>query len=44
MRQMLDLERDVKGATPEIMARALLEPLGPRLGAKAVVRDKIAVQ
>ena len=36
---MLDPERDLKGATPETLARALLRP---RKGAKAGIRNKVA--
>ena len=34
VRAMLDPKRDLAGATPEALARALLRPLGPRPGAK----------
>ena len=41
-RPMLDPERDLKGATPETLARALFrrtEPLRPGAGRKPVVGD-----
>ena len=44
---VLDPERDLKGATPETLARALfrrIEPLRPRPTGKAVVSDKVAVE
>ena len=41
---MLDPKRDLAGATPETLARALFRPLGPRRRAKAVVRDKVSVE
>lgn len=47
MRPMLDPERDLKGATPEKLARALFrrtEPLRPRPGVEPVARDEIAVE
>ena len=44
MKPMLDPKRDLKGATPEKLARALLRPLGPRPRAKAVVSGQVAVQ
>jgi len=44
VKPMLDPKRDLAGATPEKLARALLRPLGPRPGAKAVVCDKIPVE
>ncbi len=47
MKPMLDPDRDLKGATPEKLARALLrrvEPLRPRTGSKAVGRDKVAAK
>ena len=46
MRPMLDPKRDLAGATPETLARALLKQpnLGPRPTGKAVVRDKVAVK
>ena len=43
---MLDPKRDLAGATPETLARALLrrvEPLRPRPGREAVVRDELPV-
>ena len=47
MKPMLDPERDLKGATPETLARALFRrivPLcPPRPRRKAVVRDKAVV-
>lgn len=43
---MLDPKRDLAGATPEKLARALLRNrnLRPRTGSKAVVRDEVAVK
>ena len=40
MKPMLDPEKDLKGATPETLARALL----PRTGVKPVVRDQISAK
>ena len=37
----LDPEKDLKGATPETLARALLRP---RLGGKPVVRNQSSVE
>ena len=41
MRPVIDPKRDLKGATPEKLARALLKQpnLGPRPTGKAVIRD-----
>lgn len=42
MRPMLDPKRDLEGATPETLARALLrrvEPLRPRAARQPVVGD-----
>ena len=44
MKPMIDRERDLKGATPEKLARALLRPLRPRGGTQAVVSDKVSVE
>ena len=47
MRPMLDLARDLAGATPETLARALfrrVEPLRPRPGGEAVIGDEVAVE
>ena len=47
MRPMLDPERDLKGATPETLARALfrrVEPLRPRAARQPVVSDQVAVE
>ena len=44
MKPMLDPERDLRGATPEKLARALLRPLRPRPARKSVVLDQVAVQ
>lgn len=38
---MLDPKRDLAGATPETLARALLRP---RVGGKPVVRDEVPVE
>ena len=41
MRQpMLDPKRDLAGATPETLARALFRPLRPRAGEEPVVIDE----
>ena len=43
---MLDPKRDLAGATPETLARALLrrvEPLRPRPGVEAVIGDEAPV-
>ena len=45
MKPVLDPERDLVGATPEKLARALFrrsEPLRPRPGGKAVGGDEVA--
>ena len=44
MRPMLDPKRDLAGATPEKLARALFRPLprGPRPGGQAVVGDEVS--
>ena len=44
MKPMLDPKRDLVGATPEKLARALFRPLRPRPGGKPVIRNKVAVQ
>lgn len=44
MKAMLDPEKDLKGATPEKLARALLRPLRPRRRREAVVRDQVTVE
>lgn len=45
MRPMLDPERDLAGATPETLARALLRPLRrPRPGGESIVSDQVAVE
>ena len=44
MKAMLDPKRDLVGATPEKLARALLRPLRPRSGRQPVVRNKITVE
>ena len=41
---VLDPERDLKGATPEKLARALFRPLGPRPGGKPVGADDVSVE
>ena len=41
---MLDLERDLKGATPEKLAKALLRRSGTSDRAKSVVSDKVTVE
>ena len=37
-------EKDLVGATPETLARALFRPLGPRPGRKPVAGDEVAVE
>lgn len=47
MKAMLDPKRDLKGATPETLARALLRPkrpLRPRTARKSIVRDQVPVE
>ena len=45
MRPMLDPKRDLAGATPETLARALLRPLRrPRPTREPVVGDEVAVE
>ena len=45
MRPMLDPARDLAGATPEKLARALLRNrLRPSAGGKPVVGDEVAVE
>ena len=47
MRPMLDPARDLAGATPETLAKALfrrVEPLRPGARRKPVIRDKVAVE
>ena len=47
MKPMLDPARDLAGATPETLARALfrrVEPLRPRAREKPVVGDEVAVE
>ena len=41
---MLDPKRDLMGATPEKLARALLRPLRPRAGGQPVVPNKVTVE
>ena len=41
---MLDPKRDLKSATPEDLARALLRPRNVRRGTKAVVHDEAPVE
>ena len=41
---MLDPKRDLAGATPEKLARALLRPLRPRAEGQAVVPNKVTVE
>ena len=44
MKPMLDPKRDLAGATPETLARALLRrvvPLRPRTRRKAIVRNEV---
>lgn len=47
MRPMLDPARDLAGATPETLAKALFRrvvPLRPGTRRKSVVRDEVAVE
>ena len=47
MKPMLDPGRDLVGATPKTLARALfrrVEPLRPRPAGKSVVGDQVAVK
>ena len=47
MKPVLDPQRDLVGATPETLARALfrrIKPLGTRPGGKPVVRDQVAIE
>ena len=47
MRPMLDPARDLAGATPETLARALfrrVEPLRPHPGGEAVIGDEVAAE
>ena len=44
MNPMLDPKRDLAGATPETLARALLRPLRPGARVEPVVRDKRPVE
>ena len=44
MKPMLDPKRDLAGATPETLARALARPLLARRRAKAVARDEVTVE
>ena len=41
---MLDPKRDLKGATPEKLAKALLRRSVPSEGTKSVVSDKVTVK
>ena len=41
---MLDPKRDLKGATPEKLAKALLRRSVPSKGTKSVVSDKVTVE
>ena len=40
----LDPKRDLAGATPETLARALFRPLRPRARGTPVVGDEVAVE
>ena len=40
----LDPKRDLKGATPETLARALFRPLRPRPGAETVLSHEVPVE
>ena len=46
MKATIKRDRDLVGATPETLARALLKQptLGPRPTGKAVFRDEVAVE
>ena len=41
---MIIAERDLAGATPESLARALLSPLRPRHRTEPVLGDEVAVE
>ena len=41
---MLDPKRDLKGATPEKLAKALLRRSVPSKGTKSVVSDQVTVE
>lgn len=44
VKTMLDLKRNLKGATPEKLARVLLRTLRSRTRAKAAARSQVAVE
>ncbi len=44
MKPMIDPARDLKGATPEKLVKALFRPVSPRHGRKPIVRRKISVK
>ena len=44
MNPMIDPKRDLVGATPEKLARALLRPLRPRPAVEPVVGDEVDVE
>ena len=47
MKPMLDPNRDLAGATPEALARALfrrVDPLRPRAGTETVLSDEVPVE
>ena len=43
MKPMLDPKRDLKGATPETLARALMKPLRPRARAETILSYEVPV-
>ena len=44
MHPMLDPKRDLAGATPATLARALFRPLRPGAARQTVVADQVAVE
>ena len=44
MKPILDPKRDLKGATPETLARALFRQLRPRAGTETVLSDEVPVE
>lgn len=44
MKPMLDPKRDLAGATPETLSRALLRPLRSHAAVESVVRDEVDVE
>lgn len=44
MRPVLDPERDLKGATPEELARALFQPSAPRRRTEPIIGNEVGVE